>query len=355
MNPSQHEAASVALVGDGIENPANIRLLQSVAQGLGADCLLRLAAPTVAQLHTDGDLDAPRFQIIDAATGLLPAYARRIALETLPKAKDVYSYRAGPRFALMVGNERRGLTRSFLDAATDAVAIPMHSARLSSLNVAAAAAVGLYYMMRAPAAPLRAHGNPQSRRPALLLSGVREHYELGSAIRSAAAFGWQQTYVEDTEGVWFGVDRSRHAEGRAAARRARNRIRLLPCAPTTHYDVDEAIVVTASEGPPLSKLNLARGHRQLLALPAHDNAHLQAETWQRIGAKVSLASLQLPPSARSWAYRLYATIAMAECARQVGRAGPESHQRRGQRYTFAPAAQTLGAGESVTIDELTDY
>ena len=51
---------------------------------------------------------------------------------------------------------------------------------------------------------LHARADPHRSRPELLLLGAGDHVELGSTIRSAAAFGWNRALVEDRAGVWFG-------------------------------------------------------------------------------------------------------------------------------------------------------
>lgn len=351
-----HGAGRIALVGDGLENTANVELLQQVARLFEADCLLRLSAPTRAQLVGSDVAALDRVtRLIEHADVLRESYPRRIAFDNLPGASDVYGHRVQGRFAVIVGNERRGLTASFAAAATERVQIPMHSARINSLNVCAAAAVALYALSRPPTRPMGVQRNADARRPRLLLAGVRQHYELGSAIRSAAAFGWRQIYVEDTEHIWFGVDRARHNEGRAAARSARNDIRLLASTAEARYDADEAIVVTSSSGPPLQKIDLARGDGLLLVLPAEDNVACMQQDWSRLARKVTVASLGWPAPPSVAAYRLSASIAMAECARQVGR-DAVGHARRGsQRYRMELPLHPGPASEVISVVELMNY
>lgn len=191
-----HGAGRIALVGDGLEKTANVELLQQVARLFDADCLLRLSAPTPAQLEgSDGAALDRITRLIEHADVLRESYPHRIAFDNLPGASDVYGHRVQGRFAVNVGNERRGLTASFAAAATERIQIPMHSARINSLNVCAAAAVALYALSRPPTRPMGVQRNADARRPRLLLAGVRQHYEMGSAIRSAPAFGWRQIYV----------------------------------------------------------------------------------------------------------------------------------------------------------------
>jgi hypothetical protein len=106
--------------------------------------------------------------------------------DNLPGAADVYGYQTGRNFAVLVGNERRGLTYECAKLATDKVQVPMLSRRVNCLNVAAASAVALYYLCGTRVGPMAVRGEPNSRRPEVLLLGPGDHVELGSAIRSTA-------------------------------------------------------------------------------------------------------------------------------------------------------------------------
>jgi hypothetical protein len=173
--------SSVTLVGDAIENPANALTMIHAAAMFGAACRFR---------DTKGLADSVLF-----AGGGLPAIAgsevralhsRIIACDNLPGAGDVYGFHAGPDFALVVGNERRGLSHEFATLATHRVQVPMQSRRIDCLNVAAASAVALYYLCGPRSGPMATRKDPASCRPDLLLSEPADHFELGSTIRSAA-------------------------------------------------------------------------------------------------------------------------------------------------------------------------
>ncbi len=226
------ELRPVALVGDGIENPGNALAMVHAAQMCGVSCAFRdtrgLASST--ELKELGE----SFRVT-TSDRIQAQHAQVIACDNLPGATEVYGYRPGREFALLVGNERRGLSPEGRGLATEAVEIPMQSRRVNCLNVAAASAVALYYLCGPPVGPMAARADPASRRPELLLVGGKDHVELGSTIRSAAAFGWQRAFVEDRGRVWFGCDRVTRSEGRAAARRGKNDIRLVPCSADTPY------------------------------------------------------------------------------------------------------------------------
>ncbi|MDF2749569.1 MAG: hypothetical protein K0T00_744, partial [Gaiellaceae bacterium] len=96
-----------------------------------------------------------RIPVAEASTGAAIAWLRgrgiRIAVAT-PAADDSYwELDASGAFALVVGSERNGVSRPFLEAAAEAVRIPMGAA-VDSLNVAVAAGVVLFEAARQRAA-----------------------------------------------------------------------------------------------------------------------------------------------------------------------------------------------------------
>ena len=71
-----------------------------------------------------------------------------VAFDNGQGALPLYGYRPGrlDRLALVVGNERRGIAGDMVRAARHRVEVPMVSRRVNCLNVAAAAAVALFYL-----------------------------------------------------------------------------------------------------------------------------------------------------------------------------------------------------------------
>ncbi len=283
-----------------------------------------------------------------------------VALDNRAGAQPIYGFRPRPvqRLGLVVGNERQGVADDLLRAARYRLEIPMASRRVNTLNVAAAAAVGMYYLTQGSGG-LHVAANPQRRRPDVLLLGAGEHVELGSAIRSAAAFGWQHLLIEDRRQVWFGVDRATRSQGRAAARRGKNAIRLVPVTSDRAYAYDEACLVTLRlGGVPLHRANLARGPRQLIVLPDERHVDLAAEDVSRLARRVRHVTIELPQASEPcpYRYRLPATIALAEVARQVG-----TRRGRGGRgskpHCYDRVLHTLDheAGELLALADLTPY
>jgi tRNA G18 (ribose-2'-O)-methylase SpoU len=336
------------LVGDSIENLANARVMMAAARMFGTGCAFANFLGDAA-----AGTDLPRTLPQDLAAG----YAQVIACDNLAGARELYGFRVPAPFALVVGNERRGLTHSMRNIATCAVQIPMVSRRINCLNVAAASAVALNYLTRLKVGPSARSADPAARRPEVLLAAASDHIELGSAIRSAAAFGWQRLLVEDRHRVWFGVDRIVRSEGRAAARRARNDIRLLPVAEHKSVEAPERIVVTVgSAGTPLHRLNLARGPRQLVVIPDESAGPLNPSDDDTDGRRLQMATLGLSDRLFPYHYRLIATLVLAEIARQVGsRSVRAGRPRPGPEYFMRLPVEAEAAGETVSLDELRDY
>lgn len=294
------------LVLDGVENPGNVAALAEAAGLFGWRCTRRGGA----------DLGVPLPEVtLDELAGSSPL----VALENAPGADDVYGFRfpPGPRPALVVGNERKGISREILDRADRVVQIPLPSRQINTINVAAAAAVALHYLARGGGGRLHTRADPERLRPELLLVAPTDEIELGSAIRSAAAFGWSTLHLEDRRGVWFGTDRVTRSLGRGAARRGRNSIRVVPTSPDRSFDFEQAVIVTAgSAAEPLHRVDLARGPRQLLVVADEQAVDLAVEELGRFASSVRMAGLDLAGIGHR--FRLVASIALAEAARQVG-------------------------------------
>jgi hypothetical protein len=191
---------------------------------------------------------------------------------------------------------------------------------VNTLNVASAAAVALYYLLDADGRRVARATRPDAHRPAVLLLGPGDHVEAGSALRSAAAFGWTSVGIDDRDKVWFGTPRPVRAEARAAARSHRNPLRVVPMVPPAGFD-RVVVAGTRADGPPLHHMQLVGRRSTLLVVPDED-AVGPGEDWQRLGDAVEFARVGLPGTAAGYRYRLIASIVLAEAARQLGlRAG----------------------------------
>lgn len=310
------------LVADRVENPANRERIAEAAALLGG-------------------------QLSESVHG------RLIAVENTPTASSVYGRRpARAAITLAVGNERRGLSRGLLAAAAETVVIPTLSRTVSTLNVAAAAAVAGWYVSRGSGRQAQAR-HPERRRPVVLIWGV-DHVEVGSSLRSAAAFGYREVFLEDRGAGWFEGEHHRRREARAAARRHKNplRVRRAPTGLATRFD--EVLVLSPSgPGVPIGGARLTRGRSQLIVIGAPPDT---AESLAAEAASTLTLGFQ-PPTAKEPALRLTASIALAEIARQVGQPAKKraAIPPRGTRYE---RELVLAADSELLLiehDELLDF
>lgn len=301
------------LVGDGVENPANAIALLDAAAMFGVPCLFRDSRGLAGQ---PGGRPLPTVDTAELLDGSVPI----VAVENAPGAASVFTADLPVgRPAIVVGNERRGIRPDLLRVAARCVRIPMSGRGVNTLNVAAAAAVALYYLL-APRRPRPARA--RRHRPDVLLLGPGDHVEAGSALRSAAAFGWRSVGLDDRDKVWFGTPRAVRAEGRAAARSHRNPLRVVPVPAGPGLDYARVVVAGAGlDGPPLHRVDLAGRPGTLLVVPDGDadRGHL--------GDRVELARVDLPALDFPYRYRLIASIVLAEVARQLGTREEPARQR----------------------------
>lgn len=285
------------LIGDGIENPCNVAALRDVASMFGWECGF----------------------VRGAQDDLLGTCDPLIALENSDGAEDLYGFQPPPgsRVALIVGNERVGICRPLLDRVQRTVRIPMASQKINTVNVAAAAAIALYSLSQGGRGRMRKRPDPGRSRPELLFVAPRDPIELGSAIRSAAAFGWGRVFIDDRHAAWFDTDRVTRSLGRGAARRGRNEIHVLPLLDDGSRAFDEAYIVTPSgDGEPIERVDLAGGPRQLIVIPDADTQ--DPLELRRIARKVRHVRLSLSQNNFDFRLRLFASIVLSEVARQVG-------------------------------------
>jgi|GEM_PF-1208269 len=350
----------LTLVGDGIENPLNARTMLHAAAMFNSPCRFRDRCNLAAAWTETVSGHSPLPLVF--RDELVNHYSPIVAFDNLDGAESVYGFRlgSGTAPAVVLGNERRGLADDIERIAHHRVQIPMVSRKLNCLNVAAAAAVALYYLSRGGGGKLASRSQPNKRRPELLLMGATDHVELGSTVRSAGAFGWGRTFIDDRRGVWFGRDRRTVAEGRAAARQRRNPIRIVPMPQGRKYAFSEACVVTLGSGGgvPLHQADLARGASQVVVVPDHTAIDIDREDWNRIAREVRLVRLSVPGKDFSYHYRLIATIVLAEVARQVGRqARPDRGRavRHGPLYDHSLKLLSDDQGETVFMEDLDSY
>lgn len=338
------EARKITLIGDGIENAFNVEAMIHAAEMFGMGCLFR---NPIDENYTSVSCDE-----------IKEAFAPVIALDNWKNAHVLYGYSlpTGTAAAVVTGNERHGISREVTAVATQAISIPMSSRQLNCINVAAAGAVALYYLSHGFKGKMQIRSEPQKKRPEVILIGGANHAELGSAIRSTAAFGWNRSFIEDRASVWFGCDRVTRSEGRAAARRGRNQIRLIPCRQNHEYFFREAVVVTTKNiGEPLPKVDLARGAQQAIVIADESCIDVEGESWSRVAEKVTFARIELPVEVFPYHFRHLSSIALAEVSRQVGQKALWKPTRQLPLYESSLKLLSEQVGEEVLLEDLAQY
>ncbi|MGH9548352.1 MAG: hypothetical protein ACRD3W_03215, partial [Terriglobales bacterium] len=184
-----------------------------------------------------------------------------------------------------------------------------------------------------------------------------EHVELGSAIRSACAFGWNRVFLEDRCDAWFGGDHAAKREARAAARRSKNEIRVIPTKPNFKYQFERATIVTTTQdkGTPLHTAKLADGPQQLIVVADESTHSSLNESVERFAGKVDYAHIEVPAAAFKYHFRLLSSIVMAEIARQVGQKTPWRPTPQEPLYESALRTVAEQQGEIVALEDLQDY
>jgi tRNA C32,U32 (ribose-2'-O)-methylase TrmJ len=166
---------------------------------------------------------------------------------------------------VIAGNEERGIPRSVLKKADHIVQIPMRGKGMSSVNVAVASALTLYALTKDLARQKKPISELSGRDVDILVEAPKDPSEMGSLIRSAWAFGWRRLFISDKHQTWFSEDHQRILAGRAAARRSKNPIVVLP-ADKLALSAYDAVLCCQSvrQGIPLSKLRLPSCRRLLV-------------------------------------------------------------------------------------------
>jgi tRNA G18 (ribose-2'-O)-methylase SpoU len=310
------------LLADGVENPANRERIAEAAALLG------------------GELSES-------------VHGRLIAVENTPEAGSVYGRPAAQAaITLAVGNERRGISRRLLAAAAETVIIPTLSRTVTTLNVAAAAAVAGWYVSRGSGVQAR-RPHPERRRPMILISGA-DHVEVGSSLRSAAAFGYREVFLEDRGAGWFEGGHHQRREARAAARRHKNplRVRRAPTGLAARFD-DVQVVIPSGAGAIVNRARLTRGRSQLIVIGASRDT---AESLTAKGAGTITLGFQADAASEA-ALRLVASIVLAEITRQVGlpTTSRAAAPPRGARYKRELALAADGELLLIEHDELVDF
>jgi len=146
---------SLLVVADAVERPGNLGTIVRTACAAGATALIVSDARTDV-FHPEvvrGSVGtAFQLPVVAARSERAIAWLRehdvRLVVSTPDGARPYWDADYGGAVALVVGNERHGVSDAWLSAADETVAIPM-TAQADSLNVAVAAGVVLFEAARA--------------------------------------------------------------------------------------------------------------------------------------------------------------------------------------------------------------
>ena len=146
------QAEALVLVADAIEIPGNLGSLLRTLDACGADCLIltnrrtRLSHPKVFRGSRGMNLRVPVIEFGDPAGAARWLRDRDFAVFLATVSAGATPYQQvtfGRRTAIVVGNERTGVTPAWFGHATGEVTIPMRG-RADSLNVAVSASILMY-------------------------------------------------------------------------------------------------------------------------------------------------------------------------------------------------------------------
>ncbi len=253
------DISQFSLVPLDTEGEWNRPLLENAAALSDASCVFASSGTAAAGALQNGT------RLLDE---VLDGFQHIVACEAVRDSKSVYALPA-PRgsTAVIVGNEEKGVPRSVLKRTDAVVVVPMAGAAMSSVNVAVSAAVVLYAFSKDLGRRKKPPCRLRRRDIDVLIDAPPDPHELGSLLRSAWAFGWRRIFVADEHHVWFSEDPKVILEGRAAARRAKNPIAVLPADRLDPADYEGIAVCDGRrEGMPLSRWRLPACDRLLMVV-----------------------------------------------------------------------------------------
>jgi tRNA G18 (ribose-2'-O)-methylase SpoU len=146
---------ALVLVADAIELPGNLGTLLRTLDACGGDCLIltnrrtRLSHPMVFRGSRGMNLRVPVIEFAEAAAAVRWLRDRDFAVYLATVGAGATPYREASfagRTAVVVGNERYGISRPWLEHAFREITIPMHG-HADSLNVSVSAAILLYEIL----------------------------------------------------------------------------------------------------------------------------------------------------------------------------------------------------------------
>jgi TrmH family RNA methyltransferase len=143
---------ALVLVADGLEIPGNLGTLLRTLDACAGDCLVltnrrtRLSHPKVFRGSRGMNLRVPVIELDEPADAMRWLRQRQFSVYLATTGSDAVAYHDvafSRRTALVVGNERQGISRPWLDGGYPRVSVPMLGAA-DSLNVSVCASILLY-------------------------------------------------------------------------------------------------------------------------------------------------------------------------------------------------------------------
>jgi hypothetical protein len=245
---AHQEETPFCLVSLDTQGEWNRPLLENAAAISSAECIFASSADNSTGLISGAkSLDE-----------LLQDFRNVIACETVRDSVNIFNFPAPrERTAVLVGHEQTGIPRSVLKKVNSIVSIPMIGAGMSSVNVAVSAAITLYVLSRDIGRMKKVKSRLTHRDVDILINAPENPHELGSLLRSAWAFGWRRVFLNDPHGVWFSSDKNTILDSRAAARKFKNPIVVLPIEKFDSTVYDQILVCDETrEGQRLSRFQI---------------------------------------------------------------------------------------------------
>jgi len=138
----------------GLQDPGNLGTILRSAEAFGSSGVLctegtvSAANPKVARASAGSVFRLPCVKVSnEEALAALREHDVRLAVTSSHRGRPLHELDLTGPTAIFIGNEGRGLPRTLLDAADDAILIP-HSPKVESLNAGIAASILLYEAMR---------------------------------------------------------------------------------------------------------------------------------------------------------------------------------------------------------------
>jgi hypothetical protein len=309
--------SDITLVGLDIQGKWNLPLLDNAASMSGAAFQEASSRATAVESPEKAVANGPPVPLWDEIS---MNYDVVVACELARGSNSVYETPL-PRgaVAVVVGNEWAGIPRMILNSADRIVNIPIETKRISSLNVAAAAAIVLWVLERDIPRRGLARCGISLKNTDVLLQAPRDPSELGSLLRSLWACGWNHVYLNDPAGTWFTRDPEAVLAGRAAARRSRNQLAVIPANKLDFRLYDRIITCNGEQrGIPLSKLRIEKARRILVEFGTGAPADVSGDSRVEC-VYVDRADMGIQPRYRHEGSILYSFI--SQCLTRWGNRG----------------------------------